>query len=247
MTVNGQDVKKINLQKMLNVNFDSMSVLPEHEEVMSDGRAITVALREANIAGNIPNRFAESRFPKMLSEQENALRQFSLKNMNDGAVLLVGPTGTGKTTLSICAMHERAIKGFSCGLYLSIRFLLPMLRTSRSFTARENEYELLQKYSKTPFLVLDEIGTSTNIAEESEFLRTVIAGRYDNNLPTIFTTNLSPSNFKLLLLGKTRENFPTSEALNKFLEISSGDPIVNRLKSIMTTIVLDGESKRGIA
>lgn len=243
MTINGQEMKKIDLQKVFNVNFTE----PTEETPAEDSRAVKVALRESNLSSNIPNRFAESRFPAFPNETEKNVMSFALKSKNDNAVLLVGPTGTGKTTLSICAMHERAINGLSSGLYLSIRYLLPMLRTSRSFTARENEYELLQKYSSTPFLVLDEIGTSPNVAEESEFLRTVIAGRYDNNLPTIFTTNLSPSNFKLLLLGKTRDDFATQETLAKFLEHSDSDPIVNRLKSIMTTYVLDGKSKRGVA
>ena len=243
MTINGQEMKKIDLQKVFNVQFSEQ---PE-ETPAEDSRAVKVALRESNLSSNIPNRFAESRFSAFPNEIERNVMNFALKAENDNAVLLVGPTGTGKTTLSICAMHERAINGMASGLYLSIRYLLPMLRTSRSFTARENEYELLQKYSSTPFLVLDEIGTSPSIAEESEFLRTVIAGRYDNNLPTIFTTNLSPSNFKLLLLGKTREDFTAPEALSRFLEGCDSDPIVNRLKSIMATYVLDGKSKRGVA
>ena len=130
------------------------------------------------------------------------------------------------------------------GLYLSMRFFMPMLRTSRSFSAKESEYDLLQKYIETPFLVIDEVGTATNIVEESEFLRTVIAGRYDNNLPIIFISNLSVSKFKLLLMGKRPEDFLTEEAKAQFLKAIEADPIINRLKSILSILVLNGQSRR---
>ena len=245
MIINGQPMQKIDLTKMLNVNFDNMDSLCEIPEFSE--REITFYLRESNISGNIPKRFSECRFGNQLNSVEKALKDFSLKETNDNAILLIGPTGTGKTTASVCAMHERAINGMNSGLYMSMRFFMPMLRTSRSFTAKESEYDLIKKYTETPFLVLDEIGTATSINEESEFLRTVIAGRYDNNLPTIFASNLSVSNFKLLLLGKRSSDFSTQESREQFLKAIEADPIINRLKSVLAVLVLNGESKRGVA
>jgi DNA replication protein DnaC len=122
---------------------------------------------------------------------------------------------------------------------------MPMLRTSRSFSAKESEYELLKKYSNTEFLCYDEIGAAENIQEESSFLRTIIASRYDNFLPSFFTTNLDAIGFKLLLLGKSYKDFQTREAAEKYVESKQGvDPIIDRMRSIVTLYNLVGESRR---
>ena len=244
MVVNGHEVKKIDLSKMLNINAGEIDI--EEKKDVSE-KEIAVSLRESNLMSNIPKRFYECRFGSELNDIETSVKSFALKDVNDRAILLIGATGTGKTTVSVCAMHERAIRGMNSGLYLSMRFFMPMLRTSRSFSAKESEYDLLQKYTETPFLVIDEVGTATNIVEESEFLRTVIAGRYDNNLPIIFISNLSVSNFKLLLMGKRPEDFLTEEAKAQFLKAIEADPIINRLKSILSILVLNGQSRRQIA
>ena len=244
MVVNGHEVKKIDLSKMLNINAGEIDF--EEKNDVSE-KEIAVSLRESNLMSNIPKRFYECRFGSELNGIETSVKSFALKDVNDRAILLIGATGTGKTTVSVCAMHERAIRGMNSGLYLSMRFFMPMLRTSRSFSAKESEYDLLQKYTETPFLVIDEVGTATNIVEESEFLRTVIAGRYDNNLPIIFISNLSVSNFKLLLMGKRPEDFFTEEAKAQFLKAIEADPIINRLKSILSILVLNGQSRRQIA
>lgn len=244
MVVNGHEVKKIDLSKMLNINAGEIDI--EEKKDVSE-KEIAVSLRESNLMSNIPKRFYECRFCSELNDIETSVKSFALKDVNDRAILLIGATGTGKTTVSVCAMHERAIRGMNSGLYLSMRFFMPMLRTSRSFSAKESEYDLLQKYTETPFLVIDEVGTATNIVEESEFLRTVIAGRYDNNLPIIFISNLSVSNFKLLLMGKRPEDFLTEEAKAQFLKAIEADPIINRLKSILSILVLNGQSRRQIA
>ena len=244
MVVNGHEVKKIDLSKMLNINAGEIDI--EEKKDVSE-KEIAVSLRESNLMSNIPKRFYECRFGSELNDIETSVKSFALKDVNDRAILLIGATGTGKTTVSVCAMHERAIRGMNSGLYLSMRFFMPMLRTSRSFSAKESEYDLLQKYTETPFLVIDEVGTATNIVEESEFLRTVIAGRYDNNLPIIFISNLSVSNFKMLLMGKRPEDFLTEEAKAQFLKAIEADPIINRLKSILSILVLNGQSRRQIA
>lgn len=244
MVVNGHEVKKIDLSKMLNINAGEIDI---EEKTDVSEKEIAVSLRESNLMSNIPKRFYECRFGSELNDIETSVKSFALKDVNDRAILLIGATGTGKTTVSACAMHERAIRGMNSGLYLSMRFFMPMLRTSRSFSAKESEYDLLQKYTETPFLVIDEVGTATNIVEESEFLRTVIAGRYDNNLPIIFISNLSVSNFKLLLMGKRPEDFLTEEAKAQFLKAIEADPIINRLKSILSILVLNGQSRRQIA
>lgn len=242
MVINGHEVKKIDLSRMLNISADGTN--GDEEDAFTE-KETAVSLRESNLMSDIPKRFYECRFGKIgLNAIETAIKSFALKEDNDRAILLIGATGTGKTTVSVSAMHERAIHGMNSGLYLSMRFFMPMLRTSRSFSAKESEYDLLRKYTETPFLVIDEVGTSTSVAEESEFLRTVIAGRYDNNLPVIFISNLSASNFKLLLMGKRPEEFLTDEARAQFLKAIEADPIINRLKSILSVLVLNGQSRR---
>lgn len=241
MRINGHDARKVNLQEA----FGAVCKSEADIELENSAEELKARIAESNASGNIPRRFEQCRFSSESGDCGKALRLFCVAKESDRCVLLTGPTGTGKTTAACSAMHERAALGMNAGLYLSMRLLAPMLRTSRSFSAKESEMAILEKYSRAPFLVLDEIGASDNPPEERSFLRTVIAARYDNCLPSILSTNLTADKLKLFLVGKAPYDFASDAELRQFiLEVADKDPIVNRLKSIMRVIVMDGESRR---
>lgn len=241
MRINGHDARKINLQEA----FGAVCKSGADSEPENSTEELNARIAESNASGNIPRRFEHCRFTAESGACGKALRPFCTAGESDRCFLLTGPTGTGKTTAACSAMHERAAMGMNAGLYLSMRLLAPMLRTSRSFSAKESEMAILEKYSRTPFLVLDEIGASDNPPEERSFLRTVIAARYDNCLPSILSTNLTADKLKLFLVGRDPYDFSSEAELRRFIsEVADKDPIVNRLKSIMRVVVMDGESRR---
>lgn len=182
---------------------------------------------ESNERAHIPMRFKDTFFSGLDGKYTEEFRHFSVEEDNDKVLLIAGPCGTGKTSVLCASLHERALNGLPCGLYMSDRFLSQTIRTSRLFTAKENEADFYERLSTVSFLCLDEVGTAEEPEVERRFIRTIIASRYDNMLPTVISTNLP---FKLF---------------KEFLSVGGdNDPIMDRLNTIVIPRVLDGESRR---
>ena len=106
-------------------------------------------------------------------------------------LLFYGPTGTGKSFLSICVAGEILQKGCTV-LYFSAADLLERVS---AFTSDPQEKqlnaELMKELTGTQLLVLDDLGTEINNSYVSSKLFTIINERILNGLSTIISTNLS--------------------------------------------------------
>lgn len=150
-------------------------------------------------AKGLPERYSKADIENVDDSVRSKLEDFSLKG--SGVLVLTGSNGTGKT-YAVCSMiNNRCNNGlYSANCYLSCKYeVCPMVRASRSFSARESEYELLQKYYTLPFLVLDEVGKGDDRAIEKMFVSNVLSARYDNQKPTVIATNLLPKEISELL------------------------------------------------
>lgn len=184
-------------------------------------------LAEINSKANIPFRFWNTSLSDFQTKYTDEIREFSVASDNDKVFILFGGTGVGKTTLMIGAMHERAVNGLNCGIYLSARIIPAVIRSSKNFNAAESEADFYKRITTVPFLCLDEVGTSDDVALEADFLRIVIALRYDNCLRMMISTNMSWESFR---------NFVSKE--------NPKDPILDRLKAISIRRGLSGDSYR---
>lgn len=184
--------------------------------------------KEINTNAHIPLRFSNAVLGSYSTEIEREVKEFALKDKNDGVFLITGGVGTGKTTLLCGAIHERDMNCLCGGDYISCRMLCAKIRTSRSFQAKVNEEELYEFYSKSPFLAIDELGKAEDAEQERAFLTSILARRYDNMLPTLIATNLSANQVKDLILGQNK----------------TGNDIVDRLKTTLTVRQLLGISNR---
>lgn len=245
MQVNGADVRKQELNEMFNKIVSSANseaaeqTVEQAYEVMSKSK-----IKECNHVSNIPDRYKYSRFSDFeYGEIGNDVKKFSL-NPNSNAFLLYGPTGVGKTSLICSALHERAVNDLSAGLYFNNRFLMPTLRTCRSFSAKENEESFVRRLSRVPFLCIDEVGASSNLKEEGEFLSLLICARYDNNLPTFIATNLDTLNFSLLLAGVDLNETPDCKKKELCLRLKKSNATLDRFNSIAIKRYLPGDSYR---
>lgn len=207
-----------------------------------NGRAVSLAIKEANINGDIPARYAKARLSDYEWSCADKVREFALSKDNDRMFILFGDSGRGKTTLMCAAMHERAVNGLSAGYYFSDFMLMSVLRSRRSFSSAENEETFIKRLINCPFLCIDEAGICENMEEEKNFLRTLILGLYNNSLPLFISTNLSPVNFKLFLCGQHISD--REKALETCALLEKKDPVLNRLKSLAITATLTGESFR---
>ena len=111
-------------------------------------------------------------------------------------------------------------------------------------SAKENEEAFIKRIATVPFLVLDEVGSSTNLKVESEFISMIIRLRYDNGLPTLIATNLDPNNFKLFICGYELNSVKTVELPSFIARLEKENATLNRIKSVAIANVIKGTSHR---
>lgn len=105
-----------------------------------------------------------------------------------GTILIViGDRGTGKTVM---ATWWAARLGY--GLYVKAFDLFLELRRTYHEGAKVREHEVMAKYRKAAFLVIDEAQDRKESEWEQTTLTNLVDKRYDAMLPTVIIANLKP-------------------------------------------------------
>lgn len=131
-------------------------------------------------------------------------------------LLLTGPVGTGKTGLAVGALwvfHEVGQQGLQ---FVSVPYLLDGLRPEAEDPAS------LLACQRAIVLVLDDLGAEKPSDWVRERLYVLVNARYEQQLPTIATTNLD----------LTR------------LATNLGERTVSRFAESMTVVAMDGPDRR---
>ncbi len=103
-------------------------------------------------------------------------------------LILVGPTGVGKTHLVAAIIHELAkMEEYVVFLYTA-DFLDEIRETYDDEYTGEDKFEMVRTAT---ILVLDDLGTERMTDWAKEKITQLLNYRYNNLLPTIVTTNLS--------------------------------------------------------
>ncbi len=169
----------------------------------------------------VPERFLNATFENTENRCSERVKNFV--QFGRGVLILNGTNGTGKSRTACAAINYRISTGLNSGKYISCNYhVCPLIRSSRSFKADRSEYDTLLEFYTTPFLVLDELGKGDDSVISKMFVSCVLAARYDNNLPTLITTNL------------------TKQELREFV----GKDIQSRFFETATIATLDGEDFR---
>jgi DNA replication protein DnaC len=99
-------------------------------------------------------------------------------------VLIVGPTGTGKSHLAQALGHRACRAGFTA-LYIAANELLRQLRTARA----DNTYDRkLLRFTAVELLIIDDLGLRPLVGEEAMDLYEIIRLRYER-ASTVVTSN----------------------------------------------------------
>lgn len=104
-----------------------------------------------------------------------------------GFFILLGGVGTGKTHVAISIMRE-----FGSGRFVTQSSI--MEDKSHHYADNRNPDPVI-RLSKTPFLVIDEIGLSRSGTDVADVMTKIITARYDAKLPTVLTSNLPYAGF----------------------------------------------------
>lgn len=115
------------------------------------------------------------------------------KVMGDSLLFLIGDRGPGKTQMATFWAFERMKAGKFPGWYRKTSDLIGEIKQTWHDGGKSigGENDLLKKYRKTDFLVLDEFHERGSSDWESRTLVNIIDHRYDAMLATVLIANLS--------------------------------------------------------
>ena len=103
-------------------------------------------------------------------------------------LLLMGPSGVGKTHLAVAALKELIKRGHA-GLFCDYRELLKEIQASYNPASESTEMGILEPIRTTEILVLDDLGASKPSAWVLDIIGLVLNARYNEKRVTILTTN----------------------------------------------------------
>jgi len=107
---------------------------------------------------------------------------------SEKGLLLMGPSGVGKTHLAVAAVKELIQRGHA-GLFCDYRELLKEIQASYNPASESTEMRILEPIRTVEILVLDDLGASKPSDWVRDIVGIVLNARYNENRTTIITTN----------------------------------------------------------
>ena len=147
-------------------------------------------------------------------------------------LFLYGEKGTGKTKLAAIIANERARAG-SPVLFASVPDLMADIR--RSFKDGTTS-EAVQAVKNTPFLVLDDLGAEKMTEWVGEQLFCIVNHRYNEMLPTVVTSNYSPT--------QVIAHMATVDARGNVIDDMQGQRIMSRIYEMCERVEIKGADWR---
>jgi DNA replication protein DnaC len=103
-------------------------------------------------------------------------------------LLLMGPSGVGKTHLAVASLKELIRRGHG-GLFCDYRELLKEIQASYNAASESTEMGILEPIRSAEILVMDDVGASKPSAWVLDIIGLVLNARYNERGVTILTTN----------------------------------------------------------
>lgn len=154
----------------------------------------------------VPSKFFDQSFDTFIAETEaekTILAQCKnfASNPKNRVLVLCGNNGNGKTHLGSSILRENIFNDKD-GIYITSSAMCIKYDSAIGYKADMNREEVVQFYSRTPILIIDECCKYFLNSELEKFLLVlIICNRYENNLPTVLITNTEKKAF-IDFLGK---------------------------------------------
>lgn len=144
----------------------------------------------------LPSRYNECDFAGYQTGSSDGLTAARLKIENWAeqypldrtGLLLVGPSGVGKTHLSVAALKRLTLKGIHC-LFCDYRELLKQIQNSYNASVQATELDVLRPVFETEVVLLDDLGAVKPSEWVWDTVSLVLNTRYNKKLTTIITSN----------------------------------------------------------
>lgn len=107
-------------------------------------------------------------------------------------LLVMGPSGVGKTHLAVAALKELLRRGHQ-GLFCDYRELLKEIQASYNPASESTEMGILDPVRTAEILVLDDLGASKPSDWVRDVVGIVLNSRYNEKRTTLITTNYADS------------------------------------------------------
>ncbi|MGE5413351.1 MAG: ATP-binding protein [Syntrophomonadaceae bacterium] len=154
------------------------------------------AARARLAAAGIPERYRDCTLENFSDNNANLTRAKTLaREFVDGypaveaGLLLVGPSGRGKTHLACAILSELIATKRSSGLYVDFSDLLMKITTSFRPDADLSKESVLTPYAEAELLVVDELGAAKPHPWVLDVLYSLLNTRYNRKRVTIATSN----------------------------------------------------------
>jgi DNA replication protein DnaC len=135
------------------------------------------------------------------------------------SLLLLGPTGTGKTHTAYAAIRALALSGASCPWLATTAADMYALLRPRHGVDSEQEFD---KLTRAALLVVDDLGAAKGTEWNEEINYRLVNHRYEHEKPTLITSNVPPKNLADVL----------------------GERVASRLTEMADRVVLRGHDRR---
>jgi DNA replication protein DnaC len=145
---------------------------------------------------------------------------------SEKGLLLMGPSGVGKTHLAVAALKELLRRGHQ-GIFCDYRELLKEIQASYNPQSESTEMKVLEPIRSTEILVLDDLGASKPSAWVLDTIGLVLNARYNERRVTILTTNY----FDELATTEPAPRLPSGASMKVVREDSLADRIGARMRS----------------
>ncbi len=157
------------------------------------------ASMSANMAGQTFENFNASWYAEQsekgaaskerLEEMSRAFRAFA--DSPKGWLIAIGRKGCGKTHLCSAVVNQMIGNGKQVIFVTAPELLMSLQAAFKAKEEEESAAERLQRYMKAPVLILDDIGQEQVSDWSIGVWDKIIDHRYENSLPTIFTSNFN--------------------------------------------------------
>jgi DNA replication protein DnaC len=198
-------------------------------------------------ASEIPVRYADCDFSNYETGGNDGLATAKLKieawaaqyPIDRTGLLLIGPSGVGKTHLSVATLKQLTQKGVHC-LFCDYRELLKKIQNSYNPSVQTTELDLLRPVFETEIVLLDDLGAVKPSEWVWDTVSLILNARYNDKLTTLITSNFLDG----ASAAAERVDGPRRASREETLGDRIGERMRSRLFEMCRLVLVNGKDYR---